>query len=437
MRTLDRRTVLKGLLGGAAVSMGLPLLEIMLDTHGEALATGDPLPDRFGVWFWGNGVRPERWVPHTTGVDWTPHDETLPLLPLREYVSVVSGCEIKTATHPHHSGMTGVMTGKHYLQVGTTRDTIVSTFDGPSVDVIASNAYNAGTSLQHLEVGVTRFRGTDEGTTFQHLSHNGPNAPNPSEYDPRVVWNRLFGGRSELDPTRRSVLDAVADQTTNLRRRLGAADQARLDMHYAAVRDLERRLEEAAPTCGTPSPPVSPVEPPGAEPIEEKNLIMSELVALALSCDATRVFSVLFSTAGSGVVWWQEGATTGLHRLCHDEAMPQPTVHAAQTRTMEQLAVFLETLRNTPDGAGNLLDTCGILCTTELTDGRTHSNLDFPILIAGKGNGRLHGNRHYRSTTNESVSKAVLTAMVGAGVPVTSFGDGLGYTDQTVGELLV
>lgn len=433
---LDRRTVLRGLLGGAAVSVGLPTLEAMLDVNGEALATGDPLPDRFGLWFWGNGVRPERWIPTTTGSNWTPRDETMPLLPLREYISVVSGCEIKTATHPHHSGMTGILTGKHYLQVGNTRDTIVSTFDGPSVDVIAANAYNASTSLRSLEVGVTRFWGTDEGTTFQHLSHNGPNAPNPSEYDPRVVWNRLFGGRTDVDATRRSVLDAVSDQTQALRRRLGTADQTRLDMHYSSVRDLERRLASVAPVCGTPAAPVPAYETPGAEPIEEKNLIMSELVALALACDATRVFSVLFSTAGSGIVWWQAGATTSLHRLCHDEAMPQNTVHAATTRTMEQLAVFLETLRNTPDGAGNLLDSVGILCTTELTDGRTHSNQDFPILVAGKGNGRLRGNYHYRSSSNESVSKAVLTTMQGAGVPVNTFGEGAGYTNQVLSSLM-
>ena len=434
---LDRRTVLRGLLGGTAVSMGLPMLEMMLDANGEALATGDPLPDRFGLWFWGNGVRPERWTPTTTGANWTPRDETLPLLPLREYVSVVSGCEIKTATHPHHSGMTGILSGKHYYQVGTTRDTIVSTFDGPSADVIAANAYDAQTSLRSLEVGITRYRGSDEGTTFQHLSHTGPNAPNPSEYDPRVVWTRLFGSSSSIDDTRRSVLDAVSDQTQALRRRLGGADQTRLDQHFSSVRDLERRLAASGPTCSVPAVPTPILEPPGAEPIEAKNLIMSELVALALACDATRVVSVLFSTAGSGVVWWQEGTTTGLHRLCHDEVMPQPIVHAATTRTMQQLAVFLETLRNTPDGAGNLLDTMSILCTTELTDGRTHSNQDFPILIAGKGNGRLRGNQHYRSTTDESVSKATLTALVGGGVPVTTFGEGAGFTDQTISSLMV
>ena len=66
-RCLSRRTVLRGLASGAAVSVGLPVLEAMLDTHGRALADGTPLPKRFGVFFWGNGVRLAQFVPSATG----------------------------------------------------------------------------------------------------------------------------------------------------------------------------------------------------------------------------------------------------------------------------------------------------------------------------------------------------------------------------------
>lgn len=437
-RSLDRRTLLRGALGGAVASVALPPLEAMLSGNGDALASGEPIPDRFLVWFWGNGVRPEKWIPATTGAGWTPSEELAPLAGLVPYVSVVSGCEIKTATHAHHSGMTGIMTGQKYHQLGTTRDTIVSTFARQSVDQDAADVLQGRAPFRSVEVGVTRFRGTDEGSTFQHLSHNGPNLPNPSVYDPLAVYRRLFSIPTEpqLDLVRASVLDAVHEQAGALSRRLGATDRTRLDQHLSSIRALEQRLGKGGSACGVVEAPDPIVETPGQEPIAEKNRVMSELTALALACDQTRVASVQFSTCGSGVVFWEVGASDGMHLTCHTEANPQPLVHAATTFTMEQLAVFLGTLRDTPDGAGNLLDHSVVLCTTELSLGMTHTNDEFPILIAGKGNGRLKGGQHYRSYWKENTSKAVLTALHGAGVTLPSWGVDEGRIDTTIAALL-
>ncbi len=435
---LSRRTVLRGLLRGAAVSVALPPLEAMLGVNGDALADGTALPTRFGVWFFGNGVRLDRWVPADTGAGWTPSAELAPLSAHRDAVSVVSGMEIKTATHAHHSGMTGILTGRRYHQLGTTRDTIVTTFAGPSVDQVAADWFDGQTPFRSIEVGVTRFRGTDEGTTFQHLSHNGPNNPNPSEYDAVALYRRLFGSPADpqLDLARQSVLDAVTGQVSRLKGRLGAADKLRLDQHLESIRTLEQRLAADVGACGAVSAPTMPSEEGGLEPVEEKNQLMSDLLAVALACDLTRSFSVQWSTAGSGVVLWQVGATGSLHGINHNEAPPAPTVHAAVVFTMQNLATFLDTLAATPEGDGCLLDRCSILCTTELTDGWTHSNQDFPILIAGKGGGRLRGGVHYRSTSAENTSKAVLTALWGAGVDVSGFGADAGYVSDGVGALL-
>lgn len=436
--TLSRRTLLRGMLKGAAVSLALPPLEAMLNLHGDALADGTPLPTRFGVWFWGNGVRPERWVPEGTGAGWTPSEELAPLAGLRDYVSVVSGCEIKTGTHPHHSGMTGIMTGAPLYQVGTVRDTIVSTFATQSIDQLAADWYEGATPFRSLELGITHFRGTDEGTTFQHLSHNGPNNPNPAEYSPRELYARLFGAdfQPQVNLARASVLDAVSEQIGRLQQRVGARDRVRLEQHFDSVRTLEQRVEADPSACGLPSAPTSDhPDIMGREQIAPKNETMSQLLALALACDLTRSFSVLFSTAGSGVIVWQAGALNSLHQICHDEALPQPTVHAATVFTMEQLATFLGVLRDTPEGDGSLLDRCSILCTTELADGWRHSNQEFPILIAGKGGGRLRGGVHYRSTQRESTSRAVLTALRGGGIDIDAFGQGAGRATDSLGDL--
>jgi hypothetical protein len=171
-----------------------------------------------------------------------------PLQRVRDYVSPVTGLEIKTASHPHHSGMTGIMTGARYAQVGTTRDTIVTTFARQSVDQVAADMFAAQgvrTPYRSLEVGIADFRGTDEGTTFQHLSHNGPNAPNPSEYAPARFFDRLFGAgplEPQLAASRRSVLDLVNGQIRRLQSRVGANDRRRLDQHFESIRAIEQRL---------------------------------------------------------------------------------------------------------------------------------------------------------------------------------------------------
>jgi hypothetical protein len=448
--TLPRRTFLRGLAGGALVSVALPALEAMFDVNGEALAGGDPIPTRFGVWFWGNGVRRAHWTPIGTGAAWTPRNETEPLAAagLRPYVSPVTGFEIKTATHPHHSGMAGILTGHRYHEIGRVRDTIASTFAQPSIDQVVAARWwsNPATRARYrsLEVGVCRFTGTDEGTTFQHLSHNGPNNVNPAEYSPRAVFDRLFGGGAlapQVTAARRSVLDAIRGDLTGLRGRVSAADRTRLDQHLESIRSIELRLMASPALCTTPVRPAEGYpDVMGREQIQQKNEVMSDLVAMALACDLTRVFSVLFSTCGSGVVYWMAGARNGMHQLCHDERAPgaeqQPTVHAAIRFTMESLAHFLNRLRMTPEGAGNLLDRCAILCTTELSEGFTHSNDEFPILVAGRAGGALRGGVHVRSTTRENTSNVLLTLLRAVGDTRASFGGGAGATSAVVPGLL-
>lgn len=447
---LDRRTFLRGVLGGSAIAFALPPLEAMFDGNGARLAHGAPIPRRFGVWFWGNGVRRAQWIPDGTGAGWTPRAELQPIVDagVKEYVSPLTGFEIKTATHPHHSGMTGIMTGARYHEIGQVRDTIATSFAYPSIDQVVAERWQQDPATRapyrSLEVGICRFRGTDEGTTFQHLSHNGPNNVNPSEYEPIRLFRRLFGMPvdAQKNAARASVLDAVRQDLAALRPRLSTSDRARLDQHETSIRSIEARIGTVAPACVTPGAPAEDYpEPMGREPIAEKNVVMSDILATALACDLVRSFSVLFTTAGCGTVFWQVGATNGLHQINHDERAgggeAQPTVHAATTFTMQQLGYFLAKLKGTAEGAGNLLDSCAILCTTELSEGYTHTNDEFPILIAGRAGGTLKGGWHYRSTSRENTSKALLTVLRAVGDPRPSFGYGPGQVSEVVSDIMV
>ena len=81
---LSRRSALRGLVNGAAVVVGVPLLDAFLDGNGAALAaTGGALPVRFGTWFWGLGVNPPRWYPTKPGANYDIPPELAPITPLR------------------------------------------------------------------------------------------------------------------------------------------------------------------------------------------------------------------------------------------------------------------------------------------------------------------------------------------------------------------
>lgn len=449
MKKLARRTFLRGVLKGSAVSVALPALDLMFDGTGEALADGSAPPKRFALWFWGNGIRRAHWVPDGTGANWTPRAEMAPLVAdpgLRPYLAPVSGFEIKTDTHPHHSGMAGIMTGAKYFLIGPTRDTIVSTFAYPSIDQVVAEHFasdpNCRTPFRSLEVGVCRFRGTDEGTTFQHLSHNGPNNVNASEYQPIRVFNRLFGmpSNTQLDNARGSVLDAVLADITRLKGRVGSRDKTRLEQHFDSVRAIEQRLSIGAAECVRPDRPLDDYpDREGQEQIQEKNEVMSDLVAMALACDLTRVASVLFSTAGAGTIYWMSGARNSFHQICHDERVDgpeqQPTVHAATVFKMEQLAYFLNRLRSIEEGSGNLLDNTLAFATTELSEGYTHSNDEFPILLAGRAGGALRTGQHIRSN-RRNTTDVLLTILRALGDQRASFGIREGESSRVVSELL-
>jgi hypothetical protein len=102
---LGRRTFLRGMAAGAAVSVGLPVLDIMLNGNGTALADGSALPSRFGTFYWGGGILHSAWVPTQTGMTWslpyslTPFEEVSP--DLRNYLTLVTGYSHKHVNPGH------------------------------------------------------------------------------------------------------------------------------------------------------------------------------------------------------------------------------------------------------------------------------------------------------------------------------------------------
>jgi hypothetical protein len=175
----------------------------------------------------------------------------------------------------------------------------------------------------------------------------------------------------------------------------------------------------------------------GQEQLAQKTKAMSDLLAIALACNQTRVFSMMFSGSTASTVYWQVNLTEGHHQLTHDEPGDQPGVQASTVFTMQCFAQLLVSLKGVPEGAGNVLDNTAILASTDTSDGRFHDIRDFPILVAGKAGGYFkYPGVHYRAATaSESSSNVLLSVLRAAGTNVTSVGGGGGLSMSTCGAI--
>jgi hypothetical protein len=428
----SRRAVLRGALGGAAVSLALPFLESLLPRSltPQARAQLSLSPKRFVMYFWGNGAQMPRWIPPEEGASWTLMEQLASLAPVRDRVALVTGLEVKTGnTEAHISGPAGFFTGMPYVR----KPTGDWTFGGPSLDQRVAAAIGGETLYRSLEVGVEPH--------LKGLSFSGPDSRNTPESDPLALYERLFGAtfrepgsEGGVDPRlglRRSVLDAVLADSTSLRSRLGVQDRARLEQHMSAVRDLELRLTRLAETparreaCVRPEPPLSLAEPEGRVLMAERARLMADLSVMALACDMTRVLSFWFSDPLSSVLY--PNATLGHHQLTHDEPGDQPQVNEIVKVSTGGLAYLLEGLAGVAEGEGSLLDSAAVLATTDISEGRTHQIDEYPIVLAGRANGALRVGHHYRSHTKESTSHLALSLLRALDVLAESYGEGEAY----------
>ena len=428
----SRRGFLRGVMQGSAVFVGLPLLERMLNGNGTALACGGAIPKRFGVFYWGNGNNPTRWVPTSDGADYALSEQLAPLANVKEKLTVVSGLAVKVPNLlPHTSGAGGLLSGMAPLSSDGNE-----TFAGPTIDQVIAAEVGGDSLYPSIQTAATNSNGQ---------SYNGPNSQNPPETDPYALYERLFGasfrepGEEAIDdPTlglRRSVLDSVATDIQALQSRLGAADKARLDQHLTGVRDLETRLarlEEnplSLEACSRPAsePLASYPDEEGRPQVSARSRAMIDMLAMSFACDQTRVFGHYICDPVSNILF--PGASAGHHNLTHDEGGDQPEVNAITIQIVQELAYLLEAFDAVAEADGTLLDNCCILGCSEVSLGQTHSLDDMPIVLGGGLCGTLRTGIHYRSYTSDSASSLMLNIMRGMDILATSFGSDDAYTE--------
>jgi len=439
-RTIPRRTFLRGLVGGSAAVVGLPLLEAMLDSHGEALADGNALPTRFITWFFGNGVILPRFEPAATGPNYPLSEQLQPLAGVRDYVTVLTGlrnrCE-QTVTH--HEGMT-VFNGHTMAELNG----LFSKAGGPTIDQLIAAKIGQDTPVASIHLGVSKHLSVmDSGTTMHALSHKGPNEPQYPQFNPQQVWTDLFGAfapQADDRALRSSILDAVRDQTAALRTRLGKLDNQRLDAHLDGVHALEKKIEATVPLCTLPEKPTETnTDVGGVEPITAVNDVMSDLLVYAFQCDITRVASVLFHGGAAETVFSEIGLWSGHHNNSHSQDSPE--LQAGILHIMERFADMLAKFKASVDIDGkNLLDTSIVYCSSDCAEGWTHSIERQPIILVGHGRNKLvfpgiHVQAAPYPQSDGNTSDVLLTCLQAFDDTATSIGAGAPMSTTPMDEI--
>lgn len=439
IKHLDRRTLLRGALAtGAAVTIPLPLLEIMLNGNGTKLAhAATPLAPLYMTWFFGNGTLPGLWKPAQTGTGaaWELSHQLKPLAEHKSYLTVVSGLEGKLVVggNEHPTGSAGCTTGAPLNGNAVRSESIDQT--------VAKVLGTPQGGYKSLEIGVTPATPNGPPDSLHTVSHSGPNARNMPEYDPKAVFNRLFMGSvvtpmepdqaAKLVKVRRSVLDSVLADGARLQKRLGAADKQRIERHLAAIRDIEARLD-GGPSTGVPAACNSQTAPTQGKDARSEappavNTIMSQLATLALACDRTRVVSYMFSLPAAHVYYrhLDQDMDADFHdTICHTDAgdqSNQPRVDKGVQYTMRCFAELLTNMKATEHGDGNLLDSTLIYVTSDTAWGKIHERTEWPVLLVGKAGGRLAGDTHV-NFPGEHLSRALLTVAQVIDPTIASFG---------------
>jgi hypothetical protein len=314
---------------------------------------------------------------------------------------------------------------------------------GVSVDQVAAERVGQFTRLPSLEVGLDKTQtagNCDSGYSCAYTSNiswRSANSPVPKEVDPGALFDRLFGSedsrqnaevRAKRLRYRKSILDLVAEDTKQLQRQLGKADQRKLDEFSTSLREIERRVQMArSAKADEPKPDYQRPDGIPGEMTEHMRLIL-DLVALAYQMDITRISTVMVARDGSNRPYPWLGITEGHHSISHHGRKKEniERIQKIDQYHIQQFAYFLEKLESIKEGEGTLLDNCMIMLGSGIGDGDRHNHDDLPVLFAGKGGGAVPAGMHLHYPQNTPLCNLYLSMLNHMGVRTDRFGDSTG-----------
>jgi hypothetical protein len=435
---LPRRTFLRG----AGVTLSLPLLESMVPALTALAQTAATPRLRLGFCFMPHGAVMANWTPATEGaLQLSPI--LAPLEPYKNQVVVLSNLAHAMAgpQGPGDNGGDHTRSPAVFLNgVHPKRTDGADIYAGTTVDQIAAARIGQETLLPSLELAIEDYSGLvgscDVGfscTYMNTISWRTPTAPMPMEINPRVVFDRMFGDGANAEErrrrieTQRSILDAVTTQVRRLQGGLGSGDRNRVAEYLDTVREIERRIQVAEKrTSENLDVPDSPRGIPDEFVTHTK--LMFDLMTIAFQADITRVSTFMMAREVSYRTFPMLGISEAFHPASHHQNSPERLAQLTKIQTfhVDLWSYWLEKLRATPDGDGNLLDHSLLLYGSAMSNSNVHNHSPLPIVVAGGATGTMKGGRHLSYPENTPMANLLLTMLNKAGIPQDSVGDSTG-----------
>ena len=415
---LNRRMLLKG--AGAAFS--LPLLDAMVPAATAQSLTAAGAKLRFGSVYVPNGIFPADWHPEKVGKDFEFKRVMKPIEANRDYVTTISGLKSPEGRQDmggiHMGASSAFLNGAGPLSENGNFNQLRSK---KSVDQYIADAIAGDTPLRSLEVG-TEDMGTSAGACdnypclfFATMAWYDDVSPLPVAISPQVTFERMFGDAGTAEQrlhrlvTKQSMLDSILDESKRLERMLGNGDRALLDEYMTNIRRIEDQIQRLSSRSNVISNTSDgPVGIP--DDFDQHMTLTYDLMHLAWQGDMTRVFSFMTGHEATGRSYAHIGVNEPHHNVTHHKNTEESIERYSRITTyqMQKFADFVEKLRSTPEGDGNMLDSSLLYFGAGMSNGLEHDRHNVPALLVGKAGGRLEGNRHIQAEKDEPTSNLLL-----------------------------
>lgn len=433
---LSRRTLLKSI--GYAIP--LPLLDAMIPAATAQSETAAAPRLRFGSVYVPNGIYPGDWHPSEVGKNFQFKKVMKPLENYRDYVTTISRLKSPDGNQDmggiHMGASSAFLNGLGPLSENGNFNQIRS---GKSIDQYIADAIAGDTPIRSLELG-TEDMGTAAGACdnypciyFNALSWYDEVSPLPVSISPQVTFERMFGDpgtaaqRLRRIEVKRSMLDSILDEAKQLEKMLGNSDTALLDEYLTNVRRIEEQIQKLSTRSEViANVTAAPVGIP--EDFDEHMALTYDLVHLAFQGDMSRVFTFMTGHEATGRSYAHIGINEPHHNVTHHQNTEESIAKYSRITTyqMQKFADFVEKLRSTPDGDGNLLDSTLLYFGAGMSNGLLHDRHNVPAVLVGGAGGRHQGNRHLQAREDEPTSNLLLgiADLMGAEVEHIGIADG-------------
>jgi hypothetical protein len=433
-KKLDRRALLRS----AGVAVALPLLDAMIPAFTPIAKAAETLrPKRFvGIWH-PHGAAPGYWSPLQTGSDFEFSYITKPLEPFRDRIVLISGLDVPEAFSTEDEPGGNHARGAVFLSGARCRRNAVSPYLGETVDQVIAKHYGQDTILSSIQLGIEdagNYGNCNWGFSCAYtnsMSWISATQPLPTEINPRVAFERLFGDGASAEERQRgrelnaSILDSVAEKLPGFKRQLGHGDQVKLDTYLENIRELERRIHIAMNNSVEEPTDEIPFGMPQDKDVHFK--LMYDLIALAFEGDITRSATYMLGRDLSSVTHPASGFTGGWHGTSHHGDQPANIANYAKVNRyhVANLAYFLDKLSKIEDVEGTALDNVLIYKGSNMGNSHRHAHEKVPVILAGGIDGTFKGNRHISYPDNvERTSNMLLSILHLYGIDVPTFNGG-------------